>query len=421
MTRAERTYYLVCGLYNLSWSCIAPLYALFLLSRGLDLFQINAVLSTYLLTAFLFEVPTGAVADLYGRKVSFLLSCLVRAAAFALYAVADSFPAFLFAEFVDAVGTTLATGALDAWAVDGMRAEGDHRPTDRLFARAQVLSRVLMIVSGLVAGYVGEYDLTLPWLMGTAGFAVTALTGAVLMRENQAPVAAAFAGWRGVTRSLGQTVRDGLGHVQAVPVLRLLCALTLATAFAIMPVHQLWQPRMQGLSGQGAWLMGWIWALINLTAMTGSMLIPRLLHRFSRASVMAAAALWRALAVALAAVATALVPALAGLLLQEISFGLSEPVLQSWMNERLRPEQRATVLSVRSMSFTLGGATGLICLGLVARAADIPTAWLCSTAVLALTVPGFLVLGRAAQRAADAEAAAPAVTVVKPVVPPACG
>ena len=55
MTRTERTYYLVFGLYNVSWSFLGPMYALFLLSRGLDLFQINLVLAVYLITAFVFE------------------------------------------------------------------------------------------------------------------------------------------------------------------------------------------------------------------------------------------------------------------------------------------------------------------------------------------------------------------------------
>ena len=45
--------------------------------------------------------------------------------------------------------------------------------------------------------------------------------------------------------------------------------LTLATAFATMPSHMLWQPRMQQLTGEGAWLMGWIWAAINLAVIGG--------------------------------------------------------------------------------------------------------------------------------------------------------
>jgi MFS family permease len=402
MTRTERTYYLVFALYNLSWSFLGPMYALFLLHRGLDLFQINVVLATYLITAFLFEVPTGAVADLFGRKISFILSCVVRMFAFALYAYSDTFPQFLLAEFIDAVGTTLASGALDAWAVDGMRAEGDRRATDRFFARAQMLARTLMIASGLVSGYVADHNITWPWLISAGGFALTAVCGAAFMREDRLPTQQRGSHASRVRQSLTVAVRDGLGTVHRTPVLRMLCLLTLVTAFATMPAHMLWQPRLQALAGGGIWIMGWVWAFLNLGTIIGSALIPRLLARFRREVVLSVASVWRGVTLGFGALATGFRPATAGFLLQEIGFGLSEPSLQAWMNEHVSESQRATVLSVRAMAFTLGGAAGLVCLGLLARAYGVPVAWFVSALVFALVSPGFFLIGRSDRRSRHA-------------------
>src|ERR1051326_3637580 len=110
MTRTEHTYYVVFGLYSLWAWLLAPVYPLFLASRGLDALEINLVLATYLIIIFFFEVPTGAAADLVGRKGSFVLSCALRAVAFALYAVADGFRDCVIAEAIDGFGTTLAGG-----------------------------------------------------------------------------------------------------------------------------------------------------------------------------------------------------------------------------------------------------------------------------------------------------------------------
>ncbi|TMB18667.1 MAG: MFS transporter, partial [Deltaproteobacteria bacterium] len=183
MTRTERTYYVVFGGYTLAQFFIAPVYPLFLLSRGLDLFQMNAVLATYLITVFVFEVPTGAIADRFSRKTTFLSSCVIRMGAYGLYARAHGFADCLVAEFIDAVGTTLASGALDAWVVDGVRADGDTRPTDRLFARAQVVFRTVMIVGGVACGYVAELGWAVPWLVCAGMFALTAIAGGLLMHE----------------------------------------------------------------------------------------------------------------------------------------------------------------------------------------------------------------------------------------------
>ena len=414
MTRTERTYYLIYSLYSLSWSYIGPMYALFLLSRGLDLFQVSVVPAVFWIVSFLFEVPTGAFADLAGRKTSFLLSCVIRMIAFGLYAYADGFAEFLVAEFIDALGSTLANGALDAWAVDGMRAEGDLRPTDRFFARAQMLARAAIIAGGLVSGYIGQRDLTLPWIAAAGTFAVTGIVAAVAMREVRGAVVA-----RPRARaSLVQTVGDGLKAVRRTPVLLLLCGLTLVVAFATMPAHMLWQPRLSDLTGQGVWLMGWIWAFLNVATIAGSAVISPLLGRWGRERVLGAVVLWRGVMLGIAGLASGFGPALMGLLLMEMGFGVAEPLLQAWMNEHVAAEQRATVLSVRAMCLTLGGGTGLVCIGYVARECGIPAAWLLSASMLVLTAPGFLILGRRVRRSAGVTPIA-AVPAAAKVIPPA--
>ena len=413
MTRSARTYTLLFGCYSLAQFFIAPIYPLFLLSRGLDLLQINLVLATYLLTVFAFDVPTGAVADVVVRKPSFVLGCVVRMAAYALYTLARGFRDCLLAEFLDAVGTTLVSGALEAWAVDAVRADGAEGPMDALFSRASVVGRTLMIAGGVASGYLAEVSFTLPWLVAAALFGLTAALGGVLMRERRRPAPPTRA-----RAALGRTALDGLKAVRAAPVLVLLCALSLASAFAAFPMHMLWQPRLEALAGQSLHLMGWIVALLNVASLVGSAVLPRLLVRSSREILLCAAALWRAATVAVLATATTLWPAVAGLVLQEVAFGLSDPLTMAWTNEHVTSTERATVLSVRSTFVTFGGAAGLASIGLVARRFGLPVAFGVSAGLFALVAPGFLVLGRVARRVAvgdvEAEAIAPVSTKVSP-------
>jgi len=414
MTRTERTYYVVFGFYSLSQWFLAPMYALFLLSRGLDILEMNMVLATYLIVVCLLEVPTGALADIAGRKLSFLLSCAIRVGAFTLYFFAHSFTDCLRAEFIDAVGSTLANGALDAWAVDGMRAEGATDRADYFFARAQMLARSAMIVGGVACGYIGEYDIRLPWLVAATVFALTGIIAALTMNEIRPVVPRRLAT---VPASLRRTVVQGFMTVRGTPVLLLLCGLSWLTAFAAIPAHMLWQPRMQALTGEGVWLMGWIWALINLASVLGSLLVMRVLSHVSRERLLSVTALWRGTMLAIAALAVHFWPALLGLLGIELGFAISEPLVQAWLNEHISAEQRATVLSVRAMFFTLGGGTGLVCIGLIARDVSIPVAWLTSAVLFVATVPGFVALGRLTKRALQPVKIGPVI----PAVPPALG
>lgn len=397
MTRTERLYYLLTCVYRIAWAALGPTYGLFLLDRGLDLLQLNIVLAVYLITIGLFEIPTGAVADVFGRKASFILSCLVRAAAFAMYYFSESFAAFLVAEVIDAIGTTLATGAFDAWAVDGVHAEGDRRPVDRLFSRGQMLGQAMAILGGLAAAQLAERDLALPWLVGSGGFLLCAALGLALMREprRERPLPTDAHPY-----SIAAAIAEGVEIVRAAPLLRRLCALTAMTAFATAPTFQLWQPRLSGLSGQGPWLMGWVWAFLGLTSLIGSAAVPRLLPRLGRARTLAVAVAWRGFTLACAGAATSFPLAFVGFLLQEVGFGISEPVLQAWMNEYASAARRATVLSIRSMGFTLGGGSGLIALGWLAQRTDIGVAWMTAAAVYLISVPLFLWLPQRLPRVA---------------------
>src|SRR5437764_11842227 len=379
MTRTERTYYLVFGLYSLWAWFLAPVYPLFLRGRGLDALEVNLILATYLIVIFVFEVPTGAAADVVGRKASFLLSCAVRAVAFGLYAVADGFADCAVAEVIDGIGTTLATGALDAWAVDGMRADGDQGPVERFFTRAQALARVTMVLGGVSCAYLAAVDFALPSWVASAGFASTGIVAALSMHEPPRRAAAGPA-----RRHVLRTMREGFRSVRGVPVLLLVCALTGASFFALIPAHMLWQQRMTELFGAGVWIIGWFWVLMNLAGVCGSVLLPRLLERWRRGNVLFVAALWRGIFLAVAAAGTTLVPALSGWLLQEVSFGVSEPVMQAWTNEHVSAERRATVISIRSMAGTFCGGAGLVVLGFVARDHGIQLAWMAS-ALLVLT------------------------------------
>ena len=85
-----------------------------------------------------------------------------------------------------------------------------------------------------------------------------------------------------------------------------------------------------------------------------------------------------------------------GLMVQGSGGAASEPVLVAWTNEHVGAAGRATVLSVRSTFFTLGGAAGLLVLGLVGRLKGIAAAWTVSATILALAAPGYLALGRVA-------------------------
>ena len=158
-----RRYYAMWWGYAFAGGFLFGVYPLFLRSRGLDQFEMNSVLACYFVVMFLTDVPTGAFADAMGRRRSFVLGCAVRVGAFMAYFFAHHFWAFLIAESIDGVGTTLCNGAIDAWGVDALDAAGFAGVKDRLFSRISQLTNFGFMSAAVIGAYVADFGLALPW------------------------------------------------------------------------------------------------------------------------------------------------------------------------------------------------------------------------------------------------------------------
>ncbi|MGH2616839.1 MAG: MFS transporter, partial [Thermomicrobiales bacterium] len=82
---------------------------------GLDPFQMVLVGTVLEVTCFLFEVPTGVVADVYSRRLSILIGVALIGCAYVLEGAIPAFWAALGGQVFWGVGYTFTSGATQAW------------------------------------------------------------------------------------------------------------------------------------------------------------------------------------------------------------------------------------------------------------------------------------------------------------------
>ena len=70
---------------------LGPILAIFLLSRGLSLFEVFMLQAVFAIIQIVFEIPTGAFSDLLGRKKAMILSSSIFTAAIVIYVFSYSF------------------------------------------------------------------------------------------------------------------------------------------------------------------------------------------------------------------------------------------------------------------------------------------------------------------------------------------
>ncbi|KKU88394.1 MAG: hypothetical protein UY19_C0030G0001, partial [Candidatus Wolfebacteria bacterium GW2011_GWA2_47_9b] len=152
-------YYLFSGCFTTALSFIFSTYSVFLIAKGFDLLQMNLVNCFFVVGVFCMEIPTGAYADVLGRRNSFIAACFVLSAAMGIYYMADSFWMCVLAELIGAAGSAFCSGSLEAWAVDSVKHTGMRGQLHSIFRREQYVVRIGSIIGSLLGGYIAQGDL----------------------------------------------------------------------------------------------------------------------------------------------------------------------------------------------------------------------------------------------------------------------
>jgi MFS family permease len=409
--RIIRTYLGVAASTTLAQSLIWGVNTLFLLSVGLDIFQVMLVNAAYTVAQVIFEVPTGVVADTVGRRASYLLAVGVIFASTLLYvgfglAGYGVWP-FAAASALLGIGYTFYTGAVDAWMVDALHSVGYEGKLEPIFARYGITFGIFMLVGTTLGGFLGQLDLWIPYVARAVVLVPAFLIGVFLMRDL---------GFKGRPLTLGsfggetrKIATAGVTYGWSDRVVRFIMFASLVQGVFFMYGFYSWQKYFLDLLGQDlVWVTGVIAALVGLTQILGNALVGRITARISdRGLILMVCTGVSTFAIVGAALVQQFWVAVPLYLVSAVSFGISMPVKQGWLNARIPSAQRATIISLDALFGDAGSTVGQVGLGWLSQTVSIPFAWLVGGVTQAIGIP-LLGTARRVERAEPAEPAAAA-------------
>lgn len=166
----QRTYLLLTLMSTLAASLIWGVNTLFLLDAGLNNTEAFAANAFFTAGQVLFEVPTGALADTWGRRRSYLLGAATLLLSTLLYLVMWQTQAPLFgwaiASALIGLGFTFFSGATEAWLVDALAFSGFDENLESVFARGQIVAGVAMLTGSLAGGLIAQAtNLGVPYIV----------------------------------------------------------------------------------------------------------------------------------------------------------------------------------------------------------------------------------------------------------------
>ena len=160
-----------------------PIWVIFVQQKhGFSLTQVTLLNVAFWLTMAAGEIPTGAVADAFGRKRSLLIAVMLAAASVSFFVLAPTYPLLMLANTLWALAMTFDSGAALALLYDSLRALGREGEYPRLRGRLAVVVHLAAALSSVLGGLLGAFDLALPFL-GYAALLVASLSLVSLLQE----------------------------------------------------------------------------------------------------------------------------------------------------------------------------------------------------------------------------------------------
>lgn len=320
------------------FNLVMPVVVLFYQDNGMGMQEIFILKSIYSLAIVALELPSGWMADVWGRKKTLLLGAVLGSAGFLMYSFSYGFWAFVVAEIVLGAGHSFVSGADSAMLYESLKADKKSDQYVKHEGRITSAGNFAEALAGIAAGFLAAISLRTPFYFQFI-VATLAVPAALTLKE---PLVKAATTGHSVKRMLFEIKNTLLKETD----LRVSILLSAATGTATLTFAWLVQPFFKAVELPVEWF-GILWTALNLSVGVSSAFAYRFEGRMSRKKEVFFILFLLALGYFLSGLAI-LREGLIFLFLFYFVRGLATVVFKNYINLYTPSEIRATILSVRN-------------------------------------------------------------------------
>lgn len=169
MTRNIYLAYFLAAMKN-SWFWLG-IWVLYYL-RFTDYAGIGIIESVMIITTSAGEIPTGAVADILGKKKTLIMAFFLEAVGGFIMAFAQNFNQIVLSVFVMCIGGAMYSGTLDALVYDSLKQVNKETKYDKIIANMSSISLFTMALASILGGFLYSHNHSWPFLANALGYSL---------------------------------------------------------------------------------------------------------------------------------------------------------------------------------------------------------------------------------------------------------
>lgn len=160
----------------------SAIWVLYLSFKGLSLVEIGILEAIFHLASFLGEIPTGAIADIYGKKVSVILGRILSAISTILMITSNSFVGFAIAFILSALSYNLNSGVSDSLIYDSLKLLGRENEYKKIFGSISFYTEIARSAAVLLGGILSDIRFIYAYILALI-IDLSALYSAYFLKE----------------------------------------------------------------------------------------------------------------------------------------------------------------------------------------------------------------------------------------------
>jgi MFS family permease len=372
-------YFVYTALKGLSFGLIAAMWVIFLTQhRGLSLAQASLVDVMFFVAAAFGEIPTGIVADKFGRKTSLTAGAALMSIGILGWTFAPSMPLIMVSYLGMGIGYTFLSGAEDALFYESVQLTGQADNYTRLVGRAEAVFMGALALGSVVSGLLASINLILPMLV--CGLSFLVMLG-VILTFNEPQMEEQSDGQ--LRKSFGAILGQSFAMMRARPTLLYpMLYLALVPLASFITETLFLQPQALSLgvpiAGIGVLVMA-----VQLTNMVGLNWSGLFTTRLGEGRLIYIAPLFIFVSLILLAAFQKL-PVLVFIAVIGFFTSVIRPILLTRIQNEVSDGVRATIISMNSLMFTMIAAISQPTLGYITDKSGFPSAYVALASALGL-------------------------------------
>ncbi|MDD7795809.1 MFS transporter [Clostridium sp. 'White wine YQ'] len=144
----------------------SAIWVLYLAFKGMSLVQIGLIESIYHITSLLFELPTGAIADLYGKRFTLILGRILQIISSILMITANSFLGFTIAFLFCAAAKNLNSGSAEALVYDSLKGLNKEETYKLVWGKLAFFMSIAQGIAVLLGGILADLSFIYAYILG---------------------------------------------------------------------------------------------------------------------------------------------------------------------------------------------------------------------------------------------------------------